>query len=156
MAIVYGGDAEIAKWVKARIPEICRWREPRSLGVTRGGVLVAGVVYYNWHPPDIHLAMAADSPRWATKQNVFTLLAYPFLQIGVGRVTLTIARSNKRSRRLAEGVGFKLEGKLRKYLPNGEDMMMYGYLREEFLASKWASDGQRHTRSGLHQPATAA
>tara|TARA_R100001244_G_scaffold128631_1_gene99601 strand:+ start:463 stop:888 length:426 start_codon:yes stop_codon:yes gene_type:complete len=136
--IVTDEDGRIKSWIESRIRDIT----PRdfdncsTLGVARNNELICGVAYWFWPNETCDVAIAADSPRWATKQTIFTLFAYPFEQIGVNRLQSLIHPKNKRSRHLCKGLGFTLEGKLRKF-HKGKDMLIYGYLKEEFRRSKW-------------------
>ena len=76
--------------------------------------------------------MAADSPRWISKEIVRTILGLPY-QMGMERITALVRKSNKRSRKLVEGLGFKNEGTIR--YPK-ENLILYGLLEKEFK-EKW-------------------
>jgi RimJ/RimL family protein N-acetyltransferase len=76
------------------------------------------------------MAFAADSPRWASKENVAALGAWAFDQLGVQRVTAVVKKNNKRARKFDEGVGFRVEGKIRKAEGN-TDFIIYGLLKDE-------------------------
>lgn len=119
----------------------------RAIGVVSGNRLCAVAVYHHFRPavPDIEMTMTADSPRWAAKGAVRFLLAYPFEQLGCVRVTALIGRKNKRSRRLVEGLGWKLEGTCRRAWDGRQDCMVYGMLKDE---CRWleVSDGEERRR----------
>ena len=136
--IVIEEDGRIKSWMESRIRDVCiaDFDECSTLGVARDNKLICGVAYWFWPHSICDIAIAAESPRWATKQTIYTLLAYPFEQIGVNRVQSFIHPKNKRSRRLCKGLGFSLEGRLRKF-HNGRDMLVYSYLKDEFRRSKW-------------------
>lgn len=104
-----------------------------AIGVVIGNRLVAVCVYHTFRKmvPDIEMTIIADTPRWATRGAIQFLLAYPFNQLGCRRVTALIGRKNKRSRRLVEGLGWKLEGTCRRAWDGKQDCMVYGMLREE-------------------------
>ncbi len=66
------------------------------------------------------------------------LLDYAFNDLGLHRVQLTTTPSNRRARRLAERVGFRREGLLKRATHiNGkwEDSVLYGLLAEEHSAA---------------------
>jgi RimJ/RimL family protein N-acetyltransferase len=136
--IVTEQSEQIKEWIESRIRDttINDFKNCSTLAVAREGRLIAGVAYWVWDTGNCDVAIAADSPRWATKQTIYTLFAYPFEQIGCRRLTSLIHPKNKRSRKLCEGLGFQVEGKLRKMM-NGRDMLIYGYLKDEFMRSKW-------------------
>ena len=108
------------------------------IGICRDGKLAAVAVYTAWRGCNIEMAIAADTPRWATRQVVALLMAYAFLELGVRRITATPARRNKRSRRFVEGIGGRLEGVMRDGLPD-DDVLIYGLTREQWARSKWAA-----------------
>ena len=51
--------------------------------------------------------------------------------VGCRRVTGLVHDNNHDARRFDEHLGFKQEGVLRKAAPDGDDMIVYGMLREE-------------------------
>ena len=123
----------------------------RAIGVIVGEKLVAACIYHAFRPqtPDIQMTMVADTPRWCTKGALQFLLAYPFQTLNCARVTCIVARKNKRSRRLIEGLGWKLEGTCRRAWDGRQDAMVYGMLREECRwldVVKVKDDGQEERR----------
>jgi ribosomal-protein-serine acetyltransferase len=71
--------------------------------------------------------------RGLVSRAVSGLLDLLFLQPHVTRVEIRTGTQNRRSRALAERLGFSLEGTLRAALPVGEtrqDIALYGLLRE--------------------------
>lgn len=137
MKLVCAFSGDVATWVLERVPHINEFRDYAAIGVVNDfGVLIAGAVYHQYHPDvgDIQVAFAADDPRWAQKGTIAGILAFPFRQLGCVRITALTGESNKRTRRFVEGIGFKLEGVVRKGLRT-EDMCIYGLLEEE--AEKW-------------------
>jgi RimJ/RimL family protein N-acetyltransferase len=105
----------------------------KAIGVVLENKLVAVALYHQYRPsaPDIQMTMVANTPRWCTKGVLRVILGYPFDTIGCRRVTCIIGRKNKRSRRLVEGLGWKLEGTCRRAWDGKQDAMIYGMLREE-------------------------
>lgn len=116
----------------------------RKLGITLGMCACLGVlspdqkqlraiaVFNNYRGRNIELSFVAMTPRWATRLNILTVLWYAFGQIGVARVTCLVRRSNKRARKLLEGVGFQPEGRLRQADSDGAHLLIYGLLASEY------------------------
>jgi RimJ/RimL family protein N-acetyltransferase len=131
--ILYGADAEVSALVASRIPHVGDkgFGDCTALGVVVDGQLVGGVVFTMYQGHDIHVHMAFDSPRWATPQTLRQLYSYPFGQLPCVRMTAPIGRKNKRMRRLAEGLGFKLEGVMELGLDGREDLMIYGTRKDQ-------------------------
>jgi RimJ/RimL family protein N-acetyltransferase len=139
--LVFGADQFIAHWVAQRVREFNPMHEKYTcIGVADDVRLIAGMVYHQYRGHDLVMTFASDSPKWANKGNLGAFFRYPFGQLGCKRVTTFAARKNKRSRKLIEGVGFKLEGVMRK--GNGDqDAMIYGMLAEECKWIERKTDG---------------
>lgn len=142
----------IARWVQERIPNCLPFEgDIRAIGFARGGRVVVGVVYTEiiTYPEIIirgtrrqpggnaYISIAVETRLWATPEVVSLILSPPFLQWGCNRVTAVIDKKFTRSRKLAEGVGFKLEGVVRQVLPGSRDAAIYGLLREDFLGGRF-------------------
>lgn len=121
-------------WIEQRVPEYKSGNYTICVGIEREGKLIAAVAWDNWRQTSVEVTIAADSPRWATRQTIQTLLAYPFLQLKCQRVTSFVRKGNKRARRLNDGLGFKLEGRLRDAGQNLETVLLYGLTRKDYMA----------------------
>lgn len=141
-SLVLGHDAEVAAWVAARMPMPSRFEKCVAIGIEGDGILIAGAVFNNYrqhqHGSDIEISFAADSPRWATRRNIRGIFAYVFVQLECVRLTTITSRKNKRARKLNVGLGFKLEGMVRKAYDGKYDAAVYGMLRSE--ADRWLKD----------------
>lgn len=125
-----------------------RYGEPlfNSLGFSIGDELACVVVAYQYAKPNVTFAIAANNPRWATKGNIAALGQWAFEDLKCNRITALAKKTNKRSRKFMEGVGFQYEGKLRK-ATDDTDVIIYGLIREDH--HKWlrkAFNGQRNSR----------
>lgn len=134
-------------WQREHQPKLLEWaalhgteydhRDPaagaRAIGIVLANKLIAVALYHHFRPgvPDIEMTIIAESPRWCVKGALQFLLAYPFETLKCARVTALIGRKNKRSRRMVEGLGWKLEGTCRRAWDGKQDCMVYGMLREE-------------------------
>jgi len=120
----------LGKWASERLG--CVFEKYQTLGVVRGGQLVAVAVYHDYREGGIHISFVSTTPRWASRRVLYGILvAYPFGQLKVNRITAVCRKKNKRVRRLLEGVGFKLEGLHRRGFPDG-DACSYGLLKEDY------------------------
>lgn len=134
-SVLYGADAKVCEWVGERVP-VLMGRAPHNafaaLGVVRRERMAAGVVFHNYRPGiDIEVSIAADDPSWAHPAILRRLFSYPFNQLGVIRLTCIIGRKNKRCRRFSEGLGWKLEGVVRRAYDGHQDACLYGMLRQD-------------------------
>lgn len=127
-------DERVGDWVKARVPTLELGATPYTgIGLlNEGGQLIAGVVYDTFVGTSIDMHVAAvPGRRWMSRRFLGEVFRYPFMQLGVRRVTGRVPASNEDARRFDEHIGFKLEGVIRKQLPNEEDLLIYGMLKEE-------------------------
>ena len=128
----------MAEWCAERLGEpieifgFNRNGEPmfQTIGFSRDNRLACVVVAYHATNDNIVCSFAADTPRWASKQNIAAWGAWLFGQLGMKHITAMVLKNNKRSRKFVEGVGFRYEGKIRK-VADGTDMIIYGMLKEE-------------------------
>ncbi len=132
-SILVGAEQVVVPYVLSRIPHAVDFGPCTALGVVRKGLLIGGVVYHNYRPTDgdIMVSLAMEAPGWCLPQTLRTLFSYPFDQLKCQRMTALIIRNNKRSRKLCEGLGFKLEGVARRAIGRKHDGMIYGLLKEE-------------------------
>ena len=132
--ILAGHDRLVAEWVCARVKDLTlSGAGHTAIGLMdQDGVILAGVVYDVFRGYDIqmHVAGVADK-RWLTKTFLQEAFRYPFEQLMVTRVTGLVAASNIAAQRFDEHLGFKLEGRVRKGMPDGDDLLIYGMLRSE-------------------------
>ncbi len=140
-SILIGADEMVAAMVAARVPNLSLDKYT-ALGVVRRDKLVGGVVYHNYIGHDVQVSIAFDSPGWALPGTLRALFDYPFNQLGCRRMTAVVGRKNKRSRKICEGLGFKLEGVHLKGLDGHQDAMSYGMLKENCRWIKERNNGQ--------------
>jgi hypothetical protein len=131
-------DDRLAGWIAHRIPGMNAddlRRHAATVGVVLKGDLIAAMACGGKERGNVEITFAADSPKWATRDTIRTLMAWPFVQMGCHRVTTRIAASNTRAIRFNEGIGFKREGVIRQGWGPGEDCVLLGLLRGE--APEW-------------------
>jgi len=117
-------------WLKARI-EHFNPEGVQTVVVYRNEKVAAVVGFSSPHYNRIEMCIAADDPRWMTKGNVLSVMAPAFVRFK--GVTAMVLRKNRRVRKMLEGLGFKNEGTLRGIGPNGENMIVYGLLKSEYM-----------------------
>jgi len=135
--LILGQDELVAEWAKARIPDIQAFGHCAAIGYAIDGQLVGASVYNNYRHPNIEMSLVIEDKKIVNRRTIGAALAYPFFYVGVQRVTLLCAKSNRQSRSMAERIGFILEGKLRHALPNKESIIIYGMTMDEFRKSRW-------------------
>lgn len=99
----------------------------RSLGIERGGQIVAGVVFNVFEAADVHVSVAGAG--W-TKAFLAECGHYAFSMLGKRRVT--VITEQPRVVRLAEKLGGSIEGCLREHFGEGRDAFIVGILASEY------------------------
>lgn len=139
-------DEMVARWVADRMEIFEFGSTPyTAIGLAnKAGSLIAGVVYQNYTKTDIHMHVAAlPGRRWLSRAFLGEGFRYPFEQLGCRRVTGLVPAKNEAAQRFDEHLGFIQEGRVRKILPNGDDLLIYGMLREE---CRWLKVGLNYGR----------
>lgn len=128
---------EVTRWVEMKLGMQLD-RPSTAIGVAIGDMPIAGVVYTRYledphdaTPRSIEMSIASVSPKWCTRRTLYQFFKYPFRDLKVGRVSVTIHRKNKKTRKLVERLGFVYEGKGRRAWPTGGDAVVYSMLPHE-------------------------
>jgi len=109
------------------------------LGIFYYNRIIGGIGMHDWHQP----TKRAQAGYWISKdyegRGIMTrcmtyFTGYLFDRIGLNKVELQFVPANKRSAKMAERLGFKIEGVIRQStLRNGmpEDLVVAGLLKSE-------------------------
>lgn len=132
------------KWLAAKLattPEAMVDIYPFDIHVAvRSGEIVGACLWTNWRGRSVEAHWAGE-PNWLSREHLRDLLKHPFERLGCLRVTGLIPKKNRTARRVAEKIGFRLEGTIRKGGDNGTDLMLYGLLRSE---CRWIGAPPKH------------
>jgi hypothetical protein len=104
------------------------------------GELKAGVTYDNYNGANI-VAHISGIGNWSSnRQFLWMIFDYPFNQLKVKRITLSIPSVNRLACRLAERLGFKIEFIAEDAHPHGA-LRIYKMVRND---CRWLKLGGRH------------
>lgn len=92
---------------------------------------------YTGNNIDMHIA-ARPRSRWLSRGFFNASFELPFKVLEVPRVTGLIRAENLNAQRFVSRLGFQYEGRMRKAFSDGEDLVLYGLLREEYLKHPWS------------------
>jgi len=85
---------------------------------------------------DLHIA-AEPGVHWLSRTYFNAVMQLPFELMRVPRITGLVRGSNMHTQRFARRIGFQYEGRMRKVFADGEDLVLYGFLREEYERHPW-------------------
>jgi RimJ/RimL family protein N-acetyltransferase len=135
-----------------RVPEASAWAKERinitgnvSSDLTTVALVddnnqfQAVTVYSAYTSQNIDMHIAADKSRnWLSRSYFNASFYLPFRVLEVPRVTGLIKAGNERSAHFVERLGFTLEGRMRKAFDDGKDLLLYGFLLEEYQQHPWS------------------
>lgn len=128
--LIYGQEERLLPWAKERIGVDFR-RDAYSIGLERDGELVAVVAFDNFSKNDLCMHIASDgTKRWLNKEFLVSAFSYPFIQLGLPRVTGLVPEHNKDAIAFDEHLGFVREGYHPEAWPYGGGLISMGMLRK--------------------------
>lgn len=128
--LIYGEEHRLLPWALERIGLASFRRDAYTIGLERDGELVAVVVFDNFSDVDANMHIASDGTgRWMNKDLLLAAFAYPFVQLGLRRLTGMVPASNKQAIAFDENIGFVREGYHPHATPDG-DIVTLGLLRK--------------------------
>lgn len=137
--VLYGADEIVARYIQS----LCGGGFEASsaacaLGVLGTDGLVGGIAFSNYQPDrDITITVASrEMGRCGHPRVIARCLAYPFIDLGLQRVSAEIDAGNTRSLRNARMLGFVEEGRKR-----GTGVLLLGLLRDEFVFREYLPSG---------------
>ena len=127
--LIYGSEDRLLPWAQERIGVTFR-TDAYTLGLEKDGELVAVVVYDNFSDGDCNMHIASDGTRaWMNKSLLVSAFAYPFMQLGLRRVTGMVPAHNADALAFDEHLGFVREGFHPQAGPGGTDLITLGMLK---------------------------
>ena len=90
-----------------------------ALGWIRDDEVIAGVMYEHYTGASIEATIAVAPGAVLVPGFVKIIFDYPFKQLGVNLILISVAESNWKSRSLVEKLGFKKEAEIVGVYPDG-------------------------------------
>lgn len=132
--IEYAYDRDdLIPWAEERCPDRPRFRsDAHAIAIERDEEIAAVCVFDTFSENDCLVALASDgSRRWMTREFAVRCMAYPFIQLGLARISCLVSASNYASLRYTQHFGWKREGIMREAGLHGEDLILFGMLSRE-------------------------
>lgn len=128
--VIYDQDELLLPWAARRIEVDAFRADAKAIGQERDGEIVAVVVYDGFTNVDCNMHIASDgSKRWLTRELLVRAFAYPFIQLGMRRVTGLVPADNEEALKFDLHLGFQLEGRCQEATPDGRDVIVLGMLK---------------------------
>lgn len=102
----------------------------QAIAVLKDKEIVAVVIYGHYNGCDIHMSVASTHPSWCSKKILELLFSYPFLQLGVKRVTAITSENNHHTVKFLKKLGFIQEGRHPQAMPDGSDSLSFGLMKK--------------------------
>ena len=139
--LVSGHDAQIAAWVRSKIPGQPAFGPCVAIGMMDSERrMLGGIVFHSWDAGSrvIWFTLASVRPSWATPGTFHALLSYAFDQAGARKCMALIASDNVKSLKLARrlrlrnGARFKEEAVLRHQFAHKRHGVIFSLMEDEF------------------------
>ncbi len=141
ITIITNVDDYVRAWVAKKLG-INSFGPSTAIGIQKNGELIAGCVYHDYRDGQIESSLASSTKSWANRSVLYSLFAYPFLQVKANRLLVTCAENNEKAMKMNRQLGFVPEGILRElYYPN--DGIVWGMLKQECKWIKGNKNGQK-------------
>ena len=132
-------EAEV--WARARLqagdpPAFFRARS----SVDETGEFAFVVVLTNFSSINVDMNIAMEKGKITPKALIVMfneVFSFLFEKLHLKRATGLTSKSNSKARNAIEKFGFKLEGVLRNAAPRNDDLIVYGFLAEEYHKHAW-------------------
>jgi RimJ/RimL family protein N-acetyltransferase len=111
--------------------------QAKFIGKVKGGELVALAAFDNYNGDDIDVHIVANG---FTRDWIRAICEYAFDLCQCNRMTSLNDAENFTMERYLDRLGFQYEGRKRKALPNGNDILIYGLIKED---CKWVGNQAR-------------
>ena len=144
--VLYGADRQVACWLARRVASYSPTPTVRALGILKAGKLVAGVAYEHFNGAHVEAVIAGDGGRWASRAVLRRIFGYPFGQLGVQAITVSVPMSNLASLNLATKLGFQPEALVTFAAHDGGTLVILKAFKD---TCEWVGgDGQEGRRQG--------
>lgn len=135
--IDYTQSSEALAWAESILG--CSFKDTPATWLTsrdQNGTILGVVIFSRFTTGNCEITVASSTPRFISKRFAYAVALYPFVQLSCRRVTAFVAVDNEKSLRLAQQLGFRIEGTVKEWFPNS-DAYILGLLRKD---CKWIKD----------------
>ena len=141
--IIYDDSERMKCWAAAHYHDAAVEDDSHTLGLEYDNKLICVVLYNGFTRHSCSMHIVTDGlKRWADRRFLAAAFGYPFIQLGLNRVTAFVPAKNTAALMLDMRLGFQPEGRMLEAL-GGDDLIVLGMLRRH---CKWIDERYRHGR----------
>lgn len=134
---------ELLEWAAARYNDNAIDSDTHAIGVEVDGVIQAVAMYNCFTDISCNIHVVSDGgKRWASRTFLREAFAYPFIQVGLKRLTALVPAKNTDALTLDLRLGFQVEGRMAEATDN-DDLVVLGMLKRNCI---WIPEEYRHGR----------
>ena len=134
-------EDEAEEWARkklelSRAPEFFRCLS----AVDRDNNFVCVVVLTNFSSRGVDMNIALEGKKMTPKSTVEMfnyIFGFLFEELFIVRATGLTGWDNTKAKKIIQHFGFRLEGVMRKALPEDRDLAVYGFLAEDYRQHNW-------------------
>lgn len=134
-------EEEAELWARNRLELVSPPSFFRAMSaIDAAGNFVCVVILTNFSKRNIDINIVIDAEKLKPKETIVMyngIFGYLFDVLQVDRLTGLVGAENTKSIKATEHFGFKLEGRMRRAYKDGEDLLIYGMLPEEYHQHNW-------------------
>ena len=113
--------------------------------ITKDKKLLA-IINFSVYDRDVEVDLWSQSPDWLSRSLIRKFFSYCFNELKCVRISASTSKSNVKTRKLLENLGFKWEG-TRRIAMKGENQLDYGILKDECKWLKRSKENGKKTKS---------
>lgn len=134
---------ELLEWAAARYDDNAIDSDTHAIGVEVDGLIEAVAMYNCFTDISCNIHVVSDGgKRWASRTFLREAFGYPFIQLGLNRLTALVPAKNTDALTLDLRLGFQVEGRMAEATDN-DDLVVLGMLRRNCI---WIPEEYRHGR----------
>lgn len=123
-------NIDAANQIAAAAPCVYSPAHDHSIARFKDGRLLGGVIFQGYTGASIELHVAGFDPHWISKDMLWAVFTYPFIQLGCKKILGRVAETNRRALEFDLKLGFKEEARIREVFPEG-DLLILTMRRDE-------------------------
>jgi hypothetical protein len=137
--VIVSGDVEHGRAVAKDAGTFFNPECDRVIANVKDGRLLGGVIFTGYQVASMGLHAASWDPHWFDRDMLWITFHYPFVQLGVSKIFVTIPMSNRKSISFCSKLGFVEEARLAEAFPDCDLSIMS--MRKEHC--RWLKRGSR-------------